>query len=124
VLQQALGPVRWLARATGWLAWLLSPSSRKARVRSEAPGIRQAWFTSQAAESLQKLLAGLGQTLQAATEPDSAVSAQWRRSSPSLLALQEQLLATKGTTEEQDILRRGLATRFSPELVNRIQSIV
>ena len=39
LLQQALGAVRWLARATNWLAWLLSPTSRKARVRSEAPGI-------------------------------------------------------------------------------------
>jgi superfamily II DNA or RNA helicase len=123
LLQQALGAVRWLARATNWLAWLLSPTSRKARVRSEAPGIRRAWGTSQAAESLQKLLAGLGQVQQAATEPDTAVAGQWRRSSSSLLALLEQLLATKGTTEERDILRRGLATRFSADLLKRIQSI-
>jgi superfamily II DNA or RNA helicase len=123
VLQQALGTVRGLARATSWLVWLLSPAPRKARVRSEAPEIRQAWATSQAADSLQKLLAGLGRAQQAATEPASAVAGQWRRSSSSLLSLLEQLLATGGTAEEKGILRRGLATRFSADLVNRIQSI-
>jgi SNF2 family DNA or RNA helicase len=51
------------------------------------------------------------------------VADQWRSSSASLLPLLEQLLATRGTAEEQGILRRGLATRFSPDLVNRIQSI-
>jgi superfamily II DNA or RNA helicase len=123
VLQQAVQAVRWLARATSWLAWLFSTPSHKARVRSAAPGIRQVWLSSRAPESLQKLLAGLDQAQNAAAAPDSAVASEWRTSSSSLLPLLEQLLASKGTAEEQDILRRGLATRFSPELLNQIESI-
>jgi hypothetical protein len=96
LLRQALGTMRGFTRATSWLAWLLSPSTRKARIRSEAPGIRQTWVTSQAAGSLQRLLSGLGQARQAVTEPDSALAGRWRRSSSSLLALLEQLLATRG----------------------------
>jgi SNF2 family DNA or RNA helicase len=122
VLQQVLGSVRWLTRATGWLAWLFSTPSRKERVRSDAPGIRQDWLSSQAVESLQKLLAGLVRAQQVATESDSAIADEWRASSPSLLAVLEQLLSRKGTEEEKAILRRGLATRFSSDLLQRIQS--
>lgn len=123
VLQQVVGGMRWLTRATSWLAWLFSTPSRQARVRSKAPGIRQDRLSSQTVESLQKLLAGLDRAQHAATEPESAIADQWRASSPSLLALLEQLLSCKGTRKERSILRRGLATRFSPELLQRIQSI-
>ena len=63
---------------TGWRG-CCSPPSRKARVRSQ--GIRDSargWGTPQAVESLQRLLGGLGQVQQAATEPDTAVAGQWR----------------------------------------------
>ena len=73
---------------------------------------------------MQKLLAGLDQAQQFAAEPDSAVAGQWRTDSPSLLAVLEQLLSRRGTAEERNILRRGLATRFSSDLLERIQSIV
>lgn len=46
VLQQVLAGIRWLARATNWLAWLFSTPQRKDRVWSEAPGVRGQWFSS------------------------------------------------------------------------------
>ncbi len=116
--------MRWLARATSWLAWLFSTRSRTARVGSQAPGIRRAWLSSQTVESLQKLLAGLDRAQQVAAEPGSAIAGEWRASSPSLLAVLEQHLSRKGTADERSILRRGLATRFSAELLQRIQSVV
>lgn len=57
-LQQAMGTVRWLARATNWLAWLFSTPARKARVQSQVPEARRDW-QSQSTQSLQDLLAGL-----------------------------------------------------------------
>jgi hypothetical protein len=92
--------------------------------RSQAPGIRRAWLSPQTVESLQKLLAGLDRAQQVAAEPDSAIAGEWRAGSPSFLASLEQLLSRKGTAEERSILRRGLATRFSAELLQRIQSVV
>jgi len=124
LLQQVLATIRGFARATSWLAWLFSTPSRKARVRSQAPGIRRAWLSPQTVESLQKLLAGLDRAQQVAAEPDSAIAGEWRAGSPSFLASLEQLLSRKGTAEERSILRRGLATRFSAELLQRIQSVV
>jgi superfamily II DNA or RNA helicase len=124
LLQQVLVTVRWLARATSWLAWLFSTPSRKARVQSRASEVHRAWRSSQIVESLQKLSAGLDQARRVATEPDSAIADEWDASSPSLLAQLEQLLSSKGSAEERSILRRGLATRFSPDLLGQIQSIV
>jgi superfamily II DNA or RNA helicase len=122
VLREVLAPVGWLSRTTGWLAWQLSTSSRKARIRSRAPEIRQAWLSSQAVDSLQKLLAGLDRAQQIGTEPDPTIAGRWRASSSSLLSTLEQLLSRKGTPREQDFLRRGLATRFSSDLLKRIQA--
>lgn len=124
VLEQILGAIRWLARATNWLAWLFSTPSRKARVQSRASEISRDWLLAQAAENVQNLLAGLDRAQQVITKPDSAVLGEWRVSSPSLMAALEQLLSRKGTSEEQEMLRRGLATRFSSDLLDRIQALV
>jgi SNF2 family DNA or RNA helicase len=124
VLQQVLLATRLFARATNWLIWLFSTPSRKANVRSKASGIRQMWLSSQTIGSLEKLSAGLDLAQQLEAEPDAAVADQWRTSSPSLLALLEQLLSRKGSAEERIILQRGLATRFSSDLLDRIQRIV
>jgi SNF2 family DNA or RNA helicase len=124
VLQQVLLGMRSLARATNWLAWLFSTPQRKARIRSEAPGVRGQWFSSQTTKSLGELLAGLDRAQSAGTEPDSAIAEAWRADSPSLLASLEQLLSRRGSAEERSILDRGLATRFSSDLLQRIQSSV
>jgi superfamily II DNA or RNA helicase len=124
VLQQVLRATRWLARASNWLAWLFSTPSRKASVQSKESGIRQMWQSPQTAGSLQGLLAGLDRALQLETESDAAVADEWRRSSPSLLASLERLLSKKGTAEERTILDRGLATRFSSDLLDRIQRVM
>jgi hypothetical protein len=117
VLRQALSTIRWLARATSWLAWLFSTPSRKSQVRSRASGFRRDGLAAQAADSLQKLLAGLDRAQQIATKPDSAITEEWRASSPSHIAALEQLLSRSGTAEERGMLRRGLDTRFSSELL-------
>lgn len=123
VLQQVLVTTRWLARATTWLAWLFSRPSRKSRIRSEASAIRQSWLSLQTVENLQKMLAGLDQAQRVATEPDSAIADAWRSGSPTLLASLERLLSRRGNAEERNILRRGLETRFSADLLERIQAI-
>jgi superfamily II DNA or RNA helicase len=124
VLQQVLLTTRWLARATNWLAWLFSTPSRRASVQSKASGIRQTWLSSQTVGSLQGLLAGLDRALQLESESDAAVTEEWRTSSPSLLASLERLLSSRGSGEERTILGRGLATRFSSDLLDRIQRVV
>lgn len=124
VLQQVLAGIRWLARTTNWLAWLFSTPSRKARVESRAPEIRGNWHAAQTVESLQKLLAGLDRAQRIAAEPDSAIADEWRARSPDLMAALEQLLSHKGSPEEKEFLRRGLGTRFSSDLLERIQSLV
>lgn len=121
-LQEALGVVRWLARATNWLVWLLSPQSRKRRVQSEAPRRRQAWV-SQSAHVLQGLLDGLDRAKGAAVAPDRAVVDEWRSNSASLQGLLEEVLNRKGTAAERIILQRDLSTRFSSDLLERISSI-
>ena len=123
VLQQALGTVQRLARATNFLVWLFSPPTRRARVEAEAPKMRSDWL-AEATQSLQGLLEGLDQAKQAAVEPDSSVTDEWRANSPRLLALLEQILARRGSAEERAILQRGLATRLSSGLLDRIQSTV
>src|ERR1039457_7370228 len=70
--------VGWLSRTTSWLAWLFSTSSRKTRIQARVPEIRQAWLSSQAVESLQKLLAGLDRAQRGGTEPDSGLAGRWR----------------------------------------------
>jgi SNF2-related domain len=124
VLREVLASVGWLSRATSWLAWLFSTPSRKSRVQSRAPEIRRSWLSPQTVESLQKLLAGLDQARQVGTEPDAAIAGEWRADSASLLSSLEQLLSRKGTAEERIFLRRGLTTRFSPDLLKRIQAVV
>lgn len=124
VLQQVLMATRWLTRATNWLAWLFSTPSRKASVQSEAPGIQQIWLSPQTVGSLQKLLAGLERAQQFEAEPDTAVVDQWRAGAPSLLASLEQLLSSRGSADERAILDRGLATRFSSDLLDRIHRVV
>lgn len=124
VVQQVLLATRWLARASNWLIWLFSTPSRKANIQSKAPGIRQTWLSPQTLGSLQGLLAGLDRVQQLEAEPDTAIANEWRANSPSLLAALERLLSTKGSGEEQAILDRGLATRFSSDLLDRIQRVV
>jgi len=124
VLQQVLLATRWLARATNWLAWLFSTPSRKASIRSKASGIGQTWLSSQTVGSLQRLLAGMDRVQQLETEPGAAVAEEWRASSPSLLASLERLLSSRGSAVERAILDRGLATRFSSDLLDRIQRVV
>jgi SNF2 family DNA or RNA helicase len=124
VLQQVLLATRWLARTTNWLAWLFSTPSRKASIQSKASGICQTWLSSQTVGSLQGLLAGLDRIQQLETEPDAAVADEWRTSSPSLLASLERLLSSRGSAGERAILDRGLATRFSSDLLDRIQRVV
>jgi SNF2 family DNA or RNA helicase len=123
-LRQVFLVTRWFARATSWLAWLFSTSSRKTRVRSKAPDIYRMWRSPETVRSLERLSAGLDWAQHFESEPDLAVAGEWRSSSPSLLASLEQLLSRKGSAEERVILQRGLATRFSSDFLDRIQSVV
>ena len=120
-LQQAVGAVRWLARATNWLVWLLSPPVRKAQVQSEARKTRQKW-TSQPAQSLRGVLDGLTRAEHAANEPDHAVIDEWRSSSAHLLSLLDELLSKQGSAAERAILQKDLTTGLSKGLLNLIQS--
>lgn len=120
-LQQAVEAVRWLARATNWLVWLLSPLARKNQVQSEARKSRQEW-SAQFAQSLRGVLDGLGRAQRAADEPDHAVIDEWRSSSADLLALLDQVLSQKGSAAERAILQRDLNTRLSKGLLDLIQS--
>jgi superfamily II DNA or RNA helicase len=123
VIQQVLRSTRWLARATIWLAWLFMTPSRKADVQSKASGLRQLWLSPETAGSLESLLAGLDWAQQLEAESDEATAHEWRTSSASLLAALEQLLSRKGSAEERTILDRGLATRFSSDLLDRIKRV-
>jgi SNF2 family DNA or RNA helicase len=124
VVQQVLLATRWLSRATSWLAWLFSTSSRKAEVMSRASDIRERWLSAQTAGSLQSLLAGLDRARLLDGEPDAAVAGEWRTNSVSLLASLERLLSDRGSAVERTILDRGLANRFSSELLERIDDVV
>jgi SNF2-related domain len=123
VLRQVLAGVRWLARATNWLAWLLSPPARRAQVRSRVPQARRDWYSSGAAEALGKLLAGYDKAQRAGSEPDSAIADRWRAGNQSLIASLERLLSANGSTEERGILGRKLASGVSADLLQRIRSL-
>ena len=124
LLQQALQATRWLARATNWLAWLFSTRSRKANVKSKESGIRKTLLSPQTARSLQELMTGLRKAQQFEVESDAAVADEWRTNYSPLLASLEGLLSKRGSVEERTILDRGLATRFSSDLLERIRRVV
>jgi superfamily II DNA or RNA helicase len=124
-LQSVVVTLRWLARATNWLRWLLSGAPRRAEIQSRLPGIRYDCTSAQTAAALQTLLHGLNRAAHAldTVKPHATIAQEWRANSPGLMALLEQVIGQKCTSEEREILRRGLLTRLPTELLQRIEGI-
>ncbi|HEX3959251.1 MAG TPA: SNF2-related protein [Trebonia sp.] len=122
-LQRVLAGVQWLARATNWLAWLSRLPPRRDQVRSRVPQVRRDWYSSGAAESLEKLMAGCDQAQRIGADPDSAVADRWRAGNQPFIAALEHLLSVEGSAEERGILRRRQASGVSADLLQRIQSL-
>jgi hypothetical protein len=122
-LQQLLSALRLFARATTRLRWLLSSENKKSDIRSRYPRIRFQAEAARAGDAFKDVLRAVAEAgrLTSTTVPDAEVIDGWLDSSADLIALLENLTASKGKKEERTLIeRRFLSDSLSAELAERI----